>query len=428
MAKDRKVGFRPCADIFSEPGLERTIREEEDVEIFPTTSVDGEETPIEFIINSNNLHYLYLYLAELTVHLTCKDKDNAVVASDVELGCVNGLLGSLFSSVEVWWNDKAICPSSSYYPFVAYIKDLLSLGNKEYNSLETELFLKDDKPGTFTLSDNNSFKSRSEVIKTEKGFDLIGNIRHPVFETDRVIPKNVSVKIKLRRNSKDFFLLGSSSLNSSDYNISIDSAKLKFKKVLLNEQLVAQHQKEFNQNIPAKFPLEESEIRTFNIAAQSQIANSSVLYSGRLPNFIIVALTKSSSFSGKFSENPFNFEDFSVKTLTLHIDSENIPQKTINVDFTKDYTHLYRNFLNEIKPVSGEYFTKENYKSGYCFFIFRLSPNPVKGYTSLPKTGSIRCEISFSSPNTSSLTALLYSETSNTILVDKFGRVTEKDE
>lgn len=424
MSKHRNVGYRVSADIFIEPGLEKSITLVEDVTVFPSTTIDGDETPIEFPINSNNLHYINLYDSELILQVSLKDKYGA---ADVVLGCVNNLMGSLFSNVEILWNDIAVGANSSYYPYKSLDKNLLSVGGKDINALNTSLFTKDSTLGTITIT-NLALKARAEKIKTTCGIHLIGKLRHPILEVNQLIPNLVSVKIRLRRNVKDFFLLGASTLSSSDYTFSIDSTKFRYKRILLDDELTARHQKMFNQNRPAIFPIEDTEIKAFNIPAQSVNAISPVLYSGRLPSVIIVALTKSTAFNGSLSENPFNFEKFNVQNITLQIQSDTVSSKSVDVDFRNSCLHLYRTFEKELNVNAEGYFSETEFKDGHCFYIFHLYPKAVKGFNSVPKFGTIRCEIRLSEAPTSPLNVLLFSEIENTLLVDKFGRVSEKYE
>lgn len=422
MNKQKHV-YRASAELFPSTDIERSIEKEEYSVCFPTGNYEGVSTPIEFNLYGDHLHYINLHDSELRVNVKLTNKDKSVVASDTEIGCVNNLLDSLFSNVDVFINGHPVDNNSAYHPYKAYFRRILSLGDKDAVSYASGMFLKDKTPDVATLAGNPDFKTRADLIRNENGVNLIGRIQHSLFDQEALLPNHISIKIVLRKSSPDFILLGSGTIASSDYKLTITNAELHFKRVVLDEQLMKQHEKLFNSNHNAEYNIVQREIRTVPIAANSVSALSDSLYNGVLPNKIVIALAKSTAFNGTIKENPFYLNNYKVAQINLKVDKESFSYRNIEVDFDKNFEHLYHTFLKAVCPHDQTVISKEEFKNSYCFYIFTLYPNKIRGYKQVLKTGNIRLELKFSEANTVPLTAILYSETECELQIDKYGNI-----
>lgn len=423
MSRSRNHVFRSNADIFSTADIERSIEKEEFAVAFPTGNYEGPNTPIEFNVNSDHLHYINLHDSELRLNVSLKKKDGTAIENTVQLGCVNNLLDSLFSNVEIFINGQPIQNNSAYHPFASYFQKILKLGDKYFTSFSSGLFLKDAFPNIANNENNPDFKVRADLIRSDTGVNLIGRIQHCIFDQDVLLPNHVSIKIVLRKSSPEFVLFGSGTLNASDYKLTFSSATLHYKRVLLDEELVKYHQKLFNQNRTADYDIVKKEIKTIPIAANSVTSLSDSLYNGTLPNTIVVALVKSKGLNGEIVDNPYYFNNYSVSQLNLKIDKESFTYRNIDVDFANNFEHLYHTFLKSVCPHNENVITKEQFKESYCFYFFSLYPSKIRGYRQLPKVGNIRLEVKFATANTSPLTAILYSETDAELHIDKYGNI-----
>ena len=70
--------------------------------------------------------------------------DGANLDADVQVGPVNLWLHALFSQVEVFLNNKLVTPSSTAYPYRAYIETILNFSKDAKDSnLTFALFYKE---------------------------------------------------------------------------------------------------------------------------------------------------------------------------------------------------------------------------------------------------------------------------------------------
>lgn len=423
MSKQKHV-YRASAELFPTHDIERSIEKEENVICYPTGNYEAASTPLEFNILPDHLHYINLYDSELRLNVKLSKKDGSSIPENVELGCVNNLLDSLFSNIDIYLNGQLMDNTSAHHPFKSYFRRILGLGEKDTATYVSGMFLKDQKPDDATFAGNPDFKKRADLIRQDTGVNLIGKINHSLFDQESLLPNHISIKILLRKSAPEFVLLGSGTISAHDYKIKISAAELHFKKVLLDEQLLNHHQKLFNSNHSAEYNIVKREVKTFPIASNSVTALSDSLYSGQLPNKIVIAIAKSTAFNGDVSQNPYRLNNFGVSQINLKIDKESFAYRNIEVDFNTNYEHLYHSFLKTVCPHGDTIISKEEFKNSYCFYIFSLYPTKIRGYKQLQKIGNIRLEIKFSTANTFPLTAILYSETECELQIDKYGNIT----
>ncbi|ODM92330.1 putative uncharacterized transposon-derived protein F54H12.3 [Orchesella cincta] len=325
-------GYRSAADIFSDIPVENSYKSLDDAEAFPIGSLDG-DNPIEFRIVGNNIHSIPASSIKLNLRLRLTKKDGTAVPVASEIGV------------------------------------LLKTGN---NSFETSLFELDNKPNKATFDDNTDFKKRADVFASATTVELTGRLNHCVFNIDKLIPKNVTINIKLRRSSQEFVLISEKEIDVKDYKLAILDTTVTYQKVELNEDIENKLQHQYNQN-GAKLLVQKDEIKTFSIAPSSLSTISTQLYGKSLPEFIAVAF---------------------VPTLNL----------------------------NEVCP-KNKGITKDLYKNGYCVFFFRLQPKRIPGYLYKDKEAQISFEATFSEALSGAINVLLYSETQGLIEIDKFGNI-----
>lgn len=428
MSRSRNV-FRASADLFHSKDIERTIEKEELCIAYPTGNYEGDTTPITFDIYGDNLHYINLHESELHLNAELVTKAGAAVEDTVVIGCVNNLLDSMFSNVDIYINGRMIEDNSSHHPLKCYFKRILDLGDSKSVVSKTSLFQLDKTPNTLTYTENSAFKQRSKLVKDSGGINLVGKIQHSLLDQTDLLPFNASIRIVLKKSSQEFMLLGTSTtaapVTISDYRIKISSAELHYKRVLLDDEIVKSHQKLFNLNKSAVYDIVKSEIRTIPIATNSVSAVSDTLFNGLLPQTIVIAIAKSKALNGSLSDNPFYFNNYDVSQVNLKIDKDSASYRNITVDFDKKFEHLYYEFLKNICPTGDNIISKDEFKTSFCFYFFSLYPSRIKGYKQIPRFGNIRLELKFSSPNSFPLTAIVYSETDSELYIDKYGNISQ---
>ncbi|XP_014214168.1 uncharacterized protein F54H12.2-like, partial [Copidosoma floridanum] len=111
-------------DLFSLPLTQIALEASWCVYYKPVSSLT-DQSPIEFVINSQNEDYLDLAYTMLRVNvkLIPYDKD-----TDAFVAPVNNFLHSIFNQVDVYFNQKLVTSPNNAYPYRAYIETLFNYG------------------------------------------------------------------------------------------------------------------------------------------------------------------------------------------------------------------------------------------------------------------------------------------------------------
>ena len=143
MHKDSCACAKSELDLFSVPPTQVEMEKGFWEDIDPITSIAASDT-IEFLCAANSGVYTDLASSYLHVKAKITAADGANLDADVQVGPVNLWLHALFSQVEVFLNNKLVTPSSTAYPYRAYIETILNFSKDAKDShLTSALFYKD---------------------------------------------------------------------------------------------------------------------------------------------------------------------------------------------------------------------------------------------------------------------------------------------
>ena len=292
--------------------------------------------PLEFHLNNGeNLSYLSLSQSQIYVKLRVVKGDGSALTAGDKVGPVNLFLHSLFSSVEIILQSKAIL-TNHFYPYVSLIRTLLSYSSDaDYSQLITQLFIKDDNdaPGETDPTGNNAgLLEMSQYIKLSRIMDMQGWLNHDLCSLTRHILNQVDVKIKLYRSSPAFCL--SSGDASPDYKIELLDAYFLAKKIKVNPAVIYGHA-EMLQTTNAKYPFTRAQCRVQSIPKGNSTFFWDSIFSTRKPCRIVVCFVDEKGLSGDYSINPFNFENCGVKSMVLYCDGVPVSGAPWQLDFKK---------------------------------------------------------------------------------------------
>jgi hypothetical protein len=136
------------------------------------------------------------------------DDDDTALDGGADVGYVNLWMHSLFSDASVSLSENLISPSTSLYPYRAYIKILLSYGPAAKESQLTGVMWYKDTPGhqDKRTTDSKGFTSREALTAQSKSVQMMGKLHLDLFCQEKYLLNDVDLKIKLRR-SRDVFAL-----------------------------------------------------------------------------------------------------------------------------------------------------------------------------------------------------------------------------
>ena len=414
-------------DLFSVPPTQTSVEHGIYVDYYPLTNVtDG--TPIEFDIPVNGQDYLdlsnsFIYVrAKITL-----PNGNPLPANDTQMEPVNLFLHSLFSQVDISLNGTSVTAANNTYPYRAYLETMLSYGKDAKKShLSGALYQKDDA-GQFEnlalggANVNDGFVLRNSFIRRSRPVDMIGRIHADIFFQGRYLLNEVNVKIKMIRSRDAFCLMG----GAQQFKVMIESAILYVRKVKLSPSVFLAHAKALESST-AKYPLRRVTCKTITIPAGHFDISHEKLFSGQLPNRIVLGLVRNDAFSGSRTHNPFNFQHFGLTEIAVYVDGQQHGQgiKPLKVDYD---SNLYIRAYNTLFSGTGKLFadegndiTRTDYAQGYALYAFDLSPDLLDDEKfDLAKSGSVRLEVKFADALPVAVTLIAYAEHENLLEIDR---------
>lgn len=409
-------------ELFSQLPTQTSVEEGYYVEFAAKNSLsDG---PILFDVHGDGSDYVDLLNSYLFLEVKVVQQDGTDLEDDAVVSSANGLFHSLFNQVEVKLNDTLVSESNNTYHYRAYIENLLSYGvESKDNQLSAALWYK-DTAGVMEnlLASNKGFVKRKELLGKSKLVQMMGRLHSDIFFQNRYLLNGVDLNIRLIRNSNAFCLMGA---RDSTFKISIVNASYFIRKVKVNSSIQLKHIEMLDKQLtPAVYPIRRVEVKSFGVAVGSLSAIEDGLFSGQLPKRIVIGFVESAAYEGRYDKNPYNFQHFGLKFITLYCDAKQIPSKPYQPDF--DNNNTLRSYLS-LYEVSGKLFqdsslgiNREEYGGGYTLFGFDLTPDLSQtGCFHLIKKGNIRLEVKFNTPLAQPVNCIIFAEFDSSIKIDK---------
>lgn len=390
-------------DLFQKKAIQTSILDSQVIGYKPLSTADS--STLEFVIPRSSEHYRDLssthlkLLVKLSGNYKTKTENNVTTVVE-KAACINALLHSLFSQIQVFINNTNVTQSGDNYPYKAYIEILLNYSKDSIETyLKNQLFYLDS--GDFLANDRNTgFVEREKQLKNT--VELVGRLHSDIFQTDLLLPINNELKVRLTRSSNSFVLL--SSEEKSGLKLEILDATLLMKSVLPAASIVVSHLRLLNNNINYKFHYDRSEVTVNTVAQGQRIVSIDNLILGKLPKFICFAFVNNSDVSGKNNSNPFKFTHYKLSSFSLRRNGVQIPSEAIQPvwnenRFATAYSTLFTQTHLRHGPMTIA-ITPEMYSSSYFLICQDLTPDSSIGssHTSITPTGSIRLDLTFAEP------------------------------
>ena len=278
-------------------------------------------------------------------------------------------------------------------------------------------------PGT----GNQGFAKRHEYIKGSKTFVLTRPIFSDVFMSDRLLLNMLDFKVVLNRSSNAFCLMDTNVGNAKiNPKVKLTDVVLKIRKVKV-DQTVSDATELILKQTPALYPIRRVECKALTIPQNLPGVRQDNIFSGIIPKSFVFGLVDANSYSGENNKNPYNFQHFKVKTVTLSVNGEEIPFKQLVLDYTsataKDFIQAY----NTLFPGTGKVYantgldiTREEYAGGYTLYAFDLTPDMCNtaDYFNTVQRGSLSVDITFDGQTTVPINMVCYGDFENIIRID----------
>ena len=384
--------------------------------------------PIEFQIPGSGDDCLDLANTMLHVHV----KVTRANGDDLDLidpvGPVNNWLHLLFSLVDVYLNGTLMTPSTNTYAYRAYIETLLSYGpDAKDTQLTGQLWHKD----TATRMDaveivdraagNAGFVARRANIVRSRTVDLMGRLHVDLFLQDKFLINGVDVKIRLVRSKPAFALMAGGA--NPDYWINIVNATLFAKKATLNPTVQMAHIKALEKST-AKYPMRSVECKVYSFPAGARSHTHENLFLGTLPKRLVLCCFDNDAYNGAYDKNPFHAKNNAINFHAVYVDGRQIPSKPFQPNFDDDlFVRSYMSLFTSTGKIwqdEGNGLTRSEFRHGYTFFCFDLTPDQCDGPCfHLVQNGNLRIELHFRNALLNTVNVIAYAEFESVLEIDK---------
>lgn len=191
----------------------------------------------------------------------------------------------MFSQVDIFLNQRNICPPTSHYSYRSYLETLLNYGIDAKNTyLQTCMWYKDDsgRMDTVTLDENHvgnsGYEKRKTLSSNGRLFELYGHLHCDLFNQNKYFINGVEVAVRLVKEKPQFCLMS----DADGATFEITEANLFVRKVRINPSILVAHARTLA-ICPARYPITRVEIKTVTISAGIQSKTVDNLFIGQMP-------------------------------------------------------------------------------------------------------------------------------------------------
>jgi len=380
------VGYDSRFSIFQPTPIDISTDSELSVDYRPLANISRGQS-IEFLIPVTTLYYTDLSRTILSVKVRLCRRDGTTVSADLDKVSFTQLpLSSMWRQCDVMLNQTLISPDVGINAGYKSVLDHLVYRDKDYlsSSAQTALFYYDTahKMNTVDVTGegtNVGLLNRYSWSKDGKEVHLQGVLPHDLSGLTHFIPSGVEIKVKLYPQSDEFALMTGS--KTEQYWPEVVDATLKVRFVVPTNPVIIAHSDNMDDN-PAVFPYMRSNIKSFTIPGGLTTWSVDQLYANLIPSELLICLVLSSSYTGKYAENPFNFAHHSLNYLDFSIEG-NYGRQTFqpdfdNNDFTDSYHALYSDMNGEHRK--GGIIELGHFNGGYAIYRIKISPGVQRSY------------------------------------------------
>ena len=157
----------------------------------------------------------------------------------------------------------------------------------------------------------------------------------------------------------------------ANYKVKIECANFLVRKVKIAHAIALVHAKALEYG-NFKYPLQRVECKTFSVPASVRDVIQENIFSGQLPTRVVVDCVKNDAFNGVFKKNSFNFQNYKITHVLLHVDGEGkcpLMRDFETGQIAQAYMSLFSSTEKAFKDEDSDV-SRKDFTSGYSLFCF----------------------------------------------------------
>lgn len=241
---------------------------------------------------------------------------------------------------------------------------------------------------------------------------------------NRFLLNNVDLRIIFSLQNTKFYVMEK---DTNDSYLRINSATLYMNHISLNPSLLLANEMKLAKQL-ATYEYRRVEVKSFTVNSGSQTISLDNVVIGQLPNILLFAMVNNSAYTGKRSENPFNFQHNNITQFNIVVNGVSVPNQPIEFDFTSNVkmpisTRGYQTLFKDIGIHyydQGHQITKKFFDSG-CFVLATdlTADKQINKCANLNSEGTVRIEARFAKALEKTVNCLVYYEYDSLLKIDK---------
>ena len=321
---------------------------------------------------------------------------------------INQIAHTLFSSVELTANDVVIC-SEPNYAYKAHFQSLFTYSAETKKSWLSDLTgWRDDGAGLFDSAENPALEWGSDKqCLNSKLFRVLAHPCLDIFQSDRLLPNMVSLKLNFHRASNDFCIMNVKAANTTKYKIKVAQAIFHLKRSVLTPETFMTIERNLGGGANLLYPVKSLVIKPSSIPQGATSKTIDTMFSNQyIPERLLITFVDQKAFTGNARKNPFNLQHFEIVDCSVELMGQTYRQ-TFDWDTTSKTNGTIIPYRNYIKLLGQKYpddsgfgISKYDYENGNFVMCFDLSPDEAfrTGNSAAGVKGNIVLNITFNAP------------------------------
>jgi hypothetical protein len=222
---------------------------------------------------------------------------------------------------------------------------------------------------------NLGFETRSRIVAGSEKFTLFSPVPHDLFNISNYLgPLN---RLDLKMTMYPYRFLLNTVMHHHGYELRLHDLKLHLRSVKLNEAKIPTQVVE---------SYEMNETHLYKHVVPHNLSNYSfrIQHAGVLPKTIVLAMVRTAAVEGNYQLNPFRFDHFNVKKISLYINGVERPQGGLNFNFDRRNADVARGYHWLFANTGalgnrGNLISYAHYQTGAFLVPFDLTPDRCNG-------------------------------------------------
>lgn len=424
-----------------------------DVEYQSSTSLRDGAAVVFTVLESTN-EYTDLENTKLYIKFKIVRADGSdLTAADV-VAPVNDLFNSMWSNIEVSFNDRLVSHSNNIHGYTSMISHLVHDSDESLKSERSTRLIYKDTPNQHDVTEarlankdeeipgydmeqleddadgnkafrvipadsvvgNNGLYQRYMQTRNSRSVEMLGRLRINLFEQERYLPTGIKIHIQMHRQKDRYCLM--SAEGGNNYRIKLEKAILTVRRVKPSPGVLLGHADAMKRT-PAKYPITRKECVTIAVPAGMRVVNEDNIFRGQLPTRVVICMVDGAAYAGAYHLNPYNFKHFNFRLMQLFSDGYPVQSQPLKPTFDEEsFIHCYETLYRGLNKINGErssIIKRHDWPRGYSLVAYDLTPDmdSTDNHYAPIKHGNLRLQIEFADALAATINVLVYAEFEN---------------